>query len=53
MLQINITAISFEGHNGVFEGNISLGVKDTKQVDDIIHKLNDIDGVVNVLRYDY
>jgi GTP pyrophosphokinase len=53
MPMINITAISFESRIGVFEGNISLGVRDTKQVDEVMEKINDIDGVVNVLRYDY
>ncbi len=53
MPMINITAISFESRIGVFEGNISLGVRDTRQADEVIAKINDIDGVVNVLRYDY
>lgn len=53
LLQVNIHALAFEGRNGVFEGSITLGVRDKKQTDDIINKLNEIEGVVNVIRYDY
>jgi guanosine-3',5'-bis(diphosphate) 3'-pyrophosphohydrolase len=53
MLHINITAIAFEGRSGVFEGNLSIGIRNAQQVDEIMAQLHQIDGVVNVVRYDY
>ncbi len=53
LLQVNINALSFEGRNGVFDGSIMLGVRDTRQADEIMNKLGEIEGVVKVLRMDY
>jgi GTP diphosphokinase / guanosine-3',5'-bis(diphosphate) 3'-diphosphatase len=52
-LKVNITSLAFEVHTGVFEGNISLTVIDTKQADELNEQLSKIDGVVNVTRYNY
>lgn len=52
-LKVNITSLAFEVHTGVFEGNISLTVVDTKQADELNEQLSKVDGVVNVTRYNY
>ncbi len=51
-LKVNIRSVSFETDNGIFDGNIMLYVNDTKQLDVLISKLERINGVVNVSRYE-
>jgi len=51
-LKVNIRSVSFETDNGIFDGNIMLYVNDTKQLDVLINKLERINGVVNVSRYE-
>jgi guanosine-3',5'-bis(diphosphate) 3'-pyrophosphohydrolase len=51
--QVTLTSIAFKGANGVFEGDISLGVHDNHQATELIERFAGIEGVVNVYRYDY
>jgi GTP diphosphokinase / guanosine-3',5'-bis(diphosphate) 3'-diphosphatase len=50
-LRVNIVALSFDTRAGVFEGNITLAVRDSDQLEKMIAELNNIDGVVSVTRY--
>jgi GTP pyrophosphokinase len=51
-MHVNMRNISIDSNDGVFEGNISLYVKDNGQLLRIIEKLMKVKGVVNVKRYD-
>jgi GTP pyrophosphokinase len=50
-LKVNIVALSFDTRAGVFEGNITLAVRDSDQLEKMIAELSGIDGVVSVTRY--
>ncbi|WP_027419310.1 RelA/SpoT family protein [Crocinitomix catalasitica] len=49
-LSVNMKSISFESTDGIFEGKIMLFVFDTEQLDDLILKFEQIDGVKTVER---
>ena len=49
-LDVNMRAISFESHDGVFEGQIDLYVHDTKDLNNLIMKLMKVKGVESVKR---
>lgn len=51
-LKVNIRSVAIESENGIFEGNIMLYVNDTYQLDRLIKKLENVNSVVNVTRYD-
>ena len=51
-MNVNMRNISIDSNDGVFEGNISLFVKDSGQLLRVIEKLLRIKGVVNVKRFD-
>jgi len=51
-LKVNIRSVSFDTDNGIFDGSIMLYVNDTNQLDLLISKLEKINGVVNVNRYE-
>ncbi|MFW5761849.1 MAG: RelA/SpoT family protein, partial [Cyclobacteriaceae bacterium] len=51
-LKVNIRSVSFDTDNGIFDGNIMLYVNDTKQLDVLINKLERVNGVVNISRYE-
>lgn len=51
-LKVNIRSVSFDTDNGIFDGSLILYVSDTNQLDLLISKLEKINGVVNVNRYD-
>ena len=50
-LKINIMALSFDTRAGVFEGNLSLAVRDAAQLDKMISEMAAIEGVVSVTRH--
>ncbi|MCU0448376.1 MAG: RelA/SpoT family protein [Bernardetiaceae bacterium] len=50
LLKINIISLSFDTKAGVFEGNITLAVRDSAQLDKMLEQLNSIEGVVRVIR---
>lgn len=49
-LNVNIKAISISGHNGVFEGNITLIVEDKIHLYNVIENLKHVEGVTSVTR---
>ncbi|HEV7348526.1 RelA/SpoT family protein [Telluribacter sp.] len=51
-LNINMRGITIDTKDGVFEGDIRLYVQDTKHLDMLINKLDRVDGVFKVLRFD-
>ena len=51
-LKVNIRSVSFDTDNGIFDGNIMLFVNDTRQLDMLIDKLEQVNGVVNISRYE-
>jgi GTP pyrophosphokinase len=51
-LNINMRSISFESHDGVFEGKVFLYVHDTHHLDRLIQNLKNIEGIDTVRRID-
>lgn len=51
-LQINMKSISFESKDGVYEGIIMLYVTNNEQLENVIRKMNAIDGVVSITRFE-
>jgi GTP pyrophosphokinase len=51
-LRINISAITVEAKEGIFEGNIKLYVHDKDELDMLFVKLRELPGIQSVLRYD-
>ncbi len=51
-LKINISALTIEAHEGVFHGNIKVFVHDKEQLELLLQKLQAIDDVQSVERYD-
>jgi len=47
---INIREVSIHSHDGIFEGSISLYVKDAEGLDDVMDKLRKIKGIESVKR---
>jgi GTP pyrophosphokinase len=51
-LKINISAITIEAKEGLFEGNIKLYVHDKEELDNLVQRLKDLPGIESVVRYD-
>ncbi|MFM8587508.1 MAG: RelA/SpoT family protein [Bacteroidota bacterium] len=51
-LKINISAITVEAKEGIFEGNIRLYVHDKEELDELIAELKLLPGIQDVRRYD-
>ena len=51
-LRINISAITVEAKEGIFEGNIKLYVHDKDELDMLFAKLRELPGIQSVQRYD-
>ncbi len=51
-LQVNMRSISIESHDGMFEGSLTLFVKDTQHLEALIRKLRKVKGVLNIRRQD-
>lgn len=51
-LQVNMRAISIDSNDGMFEGTITLFVKDTQHLEALTRKLRKVKGVANVRRID-
>lgn len=49
-LQVNMRSISIDSHDGMFEGTITLFVKDTQHLEALIRKLKRIKGISGVRR---
>ena len=51
-LKINISALTIEAKEGLFEGNIRLYVHDKEELDNLVQSLNSMAGIESVERYD-
>ena len=51
-LRINISAITVEAKEGIFEGNIKIFVHDKEELDLLFRKLRELPGIQSVQRYD-
>lgn len=51
-LNVNIRSLSFEGHDGIFEGRVMVFVQDTSHLTSLINKLNKVKGVKKIERID-
>jgi GTP pyrophosphokinase len=51
-LQVNMRSISIESNDGMFEGNITMLVRDTQHLEALIRKLKKVKGVLNIKRLD-
>ncbi len=52
-LKVNMRSISVDTDTGIFEGKIVLYINDSKSLDLLITKLEQVSGVVKVKRFDY
>ncbi|MCB0820139.1 MAG: bifunctional (p)ppGpp synthetase/guanosine-3',5'-bis(diphosphate) 3'-pyrophosphohydrolase [Bacteroidetes bacterium] len=51
-LNVNMRSISFDSHDGVFEGNIMVFVHDTHHLTELMQKIREVKGVTAVSRVD-
>jgi len=51
-LQVNMRSISIDSNDGMFEGSITLFVKDTQHLEALIRKLKRVKGVLNIKRFE-
>ena len=51
-LKINISALTIEAKEGLFEGNIKLYVHDKEELDELVQSLVSMPGIESVERYD-
>jgi GTP pyrophosphokinase len=51
-LKVNMSSMSFFTDSGIFEGEIMLYVHDTRHLEQLINKLEQVEGVVKVSRFD-
>lgn len=51
-LKVNMSSIAFRSDQGIFDGEIMLYVNDTRHLDILIKKLEKVEGVVKVVRFD-
>jgi GTP pyrophosphokinase len=51
-MKINISALSVEAKEGLFEGNIKIYVHDKEELDELVVSLKTLPGIESVERYD-
>jgi GTP pyrophosphokinase len=51
-LKVNMSSLSFKTDQGIFSGEIMLYVNDTRHLEVLIGKLEKVEGVVKVSRFD-
>jgi GTP diphosphokinase / guanosine-3',5'-bis(diphosphate) 3'-diphosphatase len=51
-LKVNMSSLSFKTDQGIFNGEIMLYVNDTRHLEVLIEKLEKVEGVVKVSRFD-
>ncbi|MFM7710893.1 MAG: ACT domain-containing protein, partial [Ferruginibacter sp.] len=51
-LKVNISAMTIEAHEGIFEGNVKVFVQDKEHLDNLVDKLLALPGIEKVTRYD-
>jgi len=52
-LKVNMRSMSIDTESGIFEGDIMLYVNDTRHLDLLINKLEKVEGVFKVSRFEY
>jgi guanosine-3',5'-bis(diphosphate) 3'-pyrophosphohydrolase len=51
-LQVNMRSISIDSDDGMFDGSITLFVKDTQHLEALVRKLKKVKGVLNIKRFE-
>ncbi len=51
-LKVNMSSIAIDTDTGIFDGSIKLYINDTKHLDLLIKRLEKVQGIVNITRYD-
>src|SRR6476659_9052746 len=51
-MRINISAITIESHDGIFEGTIKLFVHDKEELDELVDRLLHLKGIESVTRFE-
>jgi GTP pyrophosphokinase len=51
-MRINISAITIESTEGVFEGTIKLFVHDKEELDELVRRLKNLQGIQSVERFE-
>jgi GTP pyrophosphokinase len=51
-MRINISAITIESHDGIFEGTIKLFVHDKEELDELVERLLNLKGIETVTRFE-
>lgn len=51
-LRINISAMTIEAKEGLFEGNIKIYVHDKEELEELVQRLKQLSGIHSVIRYD-
>ena len=51
-LKLNISALTIEAHEGLFQGNIRLFVHDKEELDNLVRRVLELPGIESVERYD-
>ena len=51
-MRINISAITIESHDGIFEGTIKLFVHDKEELDELVERLLALKGIESVTRFE-
>jgi GTP pyrophosphokinase len=51
-LRINISAITIESREGMFEGTIRLFVHDKEELDELVQRLKNLQGIHSVERFE-
>ena len=51
-MNLNMRSISFDSVDGVFEGKIMVYVHDTAELEDLVARMNALDGILEVGRFD-
>ncbi|HQW91738.1 MAG TPA: RelA/SpoT family protein [Ferruginibacter sp.] len=51
-LKFNISAMTIEAKEGIFEGNVKIFVHDKEELDELVDRLNAMSGIERVDRYD-
>jgi len=52
-LKVNMRSISIDTETGIFDGNIRLYINNTSHLDELITKLEKVDGVMRVTRFEF
>jgi GTP pyrophosphokinase len=51
-MKVNISAMTIEAKDGIFEGNVKVFVHDKEELDDLVDELLKLSGIERVDRYD-